>query len=1177
MQRATTPCGKRRVRHARAGLALSQLSAMLALAFTPGMQAQGATFTDSITFSTGNQSLWGSSASAELGTNIYLGTQWGTYAGASPVKSYTAGSISELRDPVFGVSLGSYGLAAAFQSSGRVGFNFAPDLRGGSLSYTREVNPVMTLPSTFTANTLFTVSAIDLVNKPQVLNTTPISIQGYATGTVNFDASVAATACFVTCTAPTNLDFTSYPMSQGMYTPYWSPTLNGPGTAHAGTHINISSYNNPFYLYKDSRSIAGISVDSRLLEVNLNGGYDLGLDVSVKAPVMVRLEFDKPVTEILGNGKSILHTDRVVSFALGSTVSLQFGDDVGTLVKRSYFLDSPTYTTHVDVGASVNIETKVGCAMAIKAVGLSLAPPPGLGNCVSTSNETLTASVTSQYDREHNLNTVKASGTLGGKPFSEQQISGVLAANQVMQNTGGGATSMVRDNLTIRAAGARYENLAGAKTFVSGLLSVEERGTLLNSSGAELIIEAGGKLQNSFITGSPGEGDILNLGGHITNRGTILIDGRFKNTGTIDNFGSFTVTSKGHVFLDFAGGTFNNNNGATLTLAGMALLGTPINSSVPHRGTFNLNPGSTVISQGVGVGLGYKQVNEGTINVQPFTSFIISGELQVGKGGAHGSLNGQLSVNDTGTLSFYRSDDTSFAGVVEGWGTVRKLGANTLTMTAEQPFTGRTVVEGGRLVLLARNESGQFDIRSNSVLEMRVDEADRDSQWVFGTRFVGQGTLVKSGNGALRWGASKAVFAMGWQSLIDVQGGTLVAGSSGNEDWSQNASRLNVAAGATFWGAESNVRVDGLSGSGRIHSGYTNSGYQSFSFGVLGGGGTFSGVLADTDTGNGHIGRFVKEGSGSQILSGANTFTGPLTIKGGTVTVGNGGTTGSLATASIINNANLAFNRSDDTSFAGVISGTGNLSKQGAGQLLLSGNNSYTGTTDVRAGTLTLEGANSSRGFTIWSGSVLELQVEGAPRVNLADTQFSGQGTLRKTGSGTARWSESKAQFAMASGGLIDVRAGTLIGGSHGNEDWRLNKGDLNVGAGATFDGDEANVRVDAITGAGHIKSGYNGSGYSAFTMGVDNGSGEFFGALENSEATGHFVKEGTGTQILRGVNTFNGSLTVAGGTLALMGGNNRLNSAVTTYISNGAILDLGGNTQAWQPWARPASAWSVT
>ena len=59
----------------------------------------------------------------------------------------------------------------------------------------------------------------------------------------------------------------------------------------------------------------------------------------------------------------------------------------------------------------------------------------------------------------------------------------------------------------------------------------------------------------------------------------------------------------------------------------------------------------------------------------------------------------------------------------------------------------------------------------------------------------------------------------------------------------------------------------------------------------------------------------------------------------------------------ITNNSALIFNRSDALTYGGVISGTGTFTKSGAGNLILTGTNTYTGTTTVSAGTLSVNGS----------------------------------------------------------------------------------------------------------------------------------------------------------------------------------------------------------------------------
>ena len=106
-----------------------------------------------------------------------------------------------------------------------------------------------------------------------------------------------------------------------------------------------------------------------------------------------------------------------------------------------------------------------------------------------------------------------------------------------------------------------------------------------------------------------------------------------------------------------------------------------------------------------------------------------------------------------------------------------------------------------------------------------------------------------------------------------------------------------------------------------------------------------SGEISDGGNGFG----FTKLGSLRLTLTGANTFTGTTTISAGTLQVGAGGTTG-IVGGPIVNNAALAFSRSDDLTFAPAISGTGTLTKLGANTLTLTGASTYTGATTVTAG-----------------------------------------------------------------------------------------------------------------------------------------------------------------------------------------------------------------------------------
>ena len=118
--------------------------------------------------------------------------------------------------------------------------------------------------------------------------------------------------------------------------------------------------------------------------------------------------------------------------------------------------------------------------------------------------------------------------------------------------------------------------------------------------------------------------------------------------------------------------------------------------------------------------------------------------------------------------------------------------------------------------------------------------------------------------------------------------------------------------------------------------------------------------------------------TGVLILTGNNTYNGTTSINetaGATLQIGNGGTTGTLGTGNVVFGAAniLAFNRSDTgLIIANPISGTGILSQIGAGTTTLTGLNTYTGATNVNAGTLAVSLANQSN--TVTSASAVTWQ-----------------------------------------------------------------------------------------------------------------------------------------------------------------------------------------------------------
>jgi outer membrane autotransporter protein len=124
---------------------------------------------------------------------------------------------------------------------------------------------------------------------------------------------------------------------------------------------------------------------------------------------------------------------------------------------------------------------------------------------------------------------------------------------------------------------------------------------------------------------------------------------------------------------------------------------------------------------------------------------------------------------------------------------------------------------------------------------------------------------------------------------------------------------------------------------------------------------TFGGAIS----GSGAVNQI---GTGTTVLTANNTYAGGTTISAGTLQLGNGGTSGSIA-GNVTNNGALVFSRSDAYTYGGQISGSGTVSQIGSGTTILTANNTYTGGTTVSAGTLAIGDAAHAQA-TSGSGNV---------------------------------------------------------------------------------------------------------------------------------------------------------------------------------------------------------------
>lgn len=167
----------------------------------------------------------------------------------------------------------------------------------------------------------------------------------------------------------------------------------------------------------------------------------------------------------------------------------------------------------------------------------------------------------------------------------------------------------------------------------------------------------------------------------------------------------------------------------------------------------------------------------------------------------------------------------------------------------------------------------------------------------------------------------------------------------------------------------------------------------------------------------------VKNGAGTLILNGTNTYSGGTTVNSGVLQ----GNSDSIQGA-ILNNASVVFQQAGAGTYAGTMTGTGTLTKTGAGNLTLTGTNTYSGGTLINGGTLTVSSdANlgaAGRAVSLNNGATLNVNT---PAVTTAT--FTRALTL--TGDATLTTQQSLSQTTWdaivgGSGHLTVSGAGTL-------------------------------------------------------------------------------------------------------------------------------------------------------
>ena len=347
-----------------------------------------------------------------------------------------------------------------------------------------------------------------------------------------------------------------------------------------------------------------------------------------------------------------------------------------------------------------------------------------------------------------------------------------------------------------------------------------------------------------------------------------------------------------------------------------------------------------------------------------------------------------------------------------------------------------------------------------------------------------------------------------------ISAGTLALGSGGTLDSAGSVTLMGTGV-FDISNSGANQTIGDLIGSSSTSS--INLGSETLTFGT-----------ADNETYQGMItgsGSIVKQGSGTETLSGTNAFTRGTIIAQGILNIENGAALGTSGTVVVDAGAELDLQGGITVNSLPLqLSGTG---VNGGALSNVSGNNAYPGTVtlfanttiDAVAGTLTL------------AGSIGENTAGRA---------------LTKTGAG-----EILLQSANSYTGGTTISAGTLALGSGGTLD---SAGSVTLMGTAVFDisNSGANQTIGDLIGSSSTSSINLGSETLTFgTAANETYQGMIIGS-------GSIVKQGTGTETFSGTNAYTGGTTISQGVLNIQNGS-ALGTSGTVVVDAGAELDLQG------------------
>ncbi|EBV8384734.1 autotransporter outer membrane beta-barrel domain-containing protein, partial [Salmonella enterica subsp. enterica serovar Kentucky] len=418
----------------------------------------------------------------------------------------------------------------------------------------------------------------------------------------------------------------------------------------------------------------------------------------------------------------------------------------------------------------------------------------GSGKVEKSGDDALTLSGSNTYTG----GTLISGGTLVASNVEALGTGDVTDNATLALNAGGDFTNNIGGTGRVEKSGDQTLTLSGSNTYTGGTLissgtlvatSVDALGTGNVTNNATLALNTGG----DFINNIGGTGrveksgdDALTLSGSNTYTGGTLISGGTLVANDVNALGTGDVTDNAALMLN-TGGDFINNIGGTgrveksgddtLTLSGSNTYtggtlisgGTLVANDVNALGTGDVTDNATLALNAVGdfnnaIGGSGKVEKSGDDTLTLSGSNTYTGGTLI-NGGTLVASNvealGTGDVTDDATLEL--NTGGKFDNAISGSGNVVKSGADTLTLSGSNTYTGGTTINDGTLVATSVDALGTGDVTDDATLELNTGGD-------FDNAISGSGQVVKSGDDTLTLSGSNTY--TGGTLISD---GTLVA------------------------------------------------------------------------------------------------------------------------------------------------------------------------------------------------------------------------------------------------------------------------------------------------------------------------------------------------------------------------------------------------------------------